>query len=88
MPDANTHLDYIDARLADVPALARFASRLSVTASGDEIVVVPAGPSAGIRATGQGFRLGSDEIDLSSDPQEPLKLVARRLGFRPTQMDG
>jgi hypothetical protein len=88
MADAAAHLDYIVGHLAGEPALARFASRMSVAGDGDEVVVTLAGRSVSIRASGQGLVLGSDDIDLAADPQETLDRVTKRLVHRLTQMDG
>ncbi len=88
MTNASTHLDYIAARLADEPVLARFASRLSIAGGADEIVVTLAGRSLSIRPSGQGLVIGGDEIGLGAAPSDTLAHVVNRLAIRLSQMDG
>lgn len=85
---ATTHLDYIAARLADEPALARFASRLSVAGGADEVVVTLAGRSLSIRPSGHGLVVGGDEVGLGVAPADTLVHVVNRLAIRLSQMDG
>lgn len=88
MPTAAEHLDFIAAGLSECPALAKFASRLSVAGGGDEVVVNFAGRNLSIRFSGQSVVIGSDEIALGDDQQETLGRVANRLAQRLSQMDG
>ncbi|MEQ1616592.1 MAG: hypothetical protein ABL904_27890 [Hyphomicrobiaceae bacterium] len=88
MPTAADQLAFIAANLAGSAAIARFASRLSISGGDDEVVVNFAGRTLSIRAAGQGLVVGSDEIALGNDEQETLGRVASRLAQRLTQMDG
>jgi galactose mutarotase-like enzyme len=88
MPAAAEQLDFIAAGLADCPALAKFTSRMSISGSGDEVVVTFGGRNLSIRVSGQSVVVGGDEIALGNDAQETLGRVASRLAQRLTQMDG
>lgn len=88
MPSAADQLAFIAAHLGQSAAIARFANRLSISGSGEEVVVAFGGRTLSIRAAGQGLVVGSDEIALGEDEQETLGRVASRLAQRLTQMDG
>ncbi len=88
MSDATEHLGYIAAHLVDDAGLARFASRISVAGSDDEVVVSLAGRNLSIRPNRQGLTVGSDEVMLAGDPATTLSRVAARVALRLTQIDG
>jgi galactose mutarotase-like enzyme len=88
MPSVTEHLAFIAANLADHSGLGRFASRMSINGSAEEVVVNLGGRNLSIRASGQGVAIGAEEIGLGDDPQETLGRVANRLALRLSQMDG
>jgi hypothetical protein len=87
MPTATDHLAYIAEHLGDVGSLARFASRMGVMQSGNDLVLELGGRQLRIRAADQLLVIGGEDVALGDDAEATLKNLAPLLAVRLSQMD-